>query len=195
MLDGLGVFLSLPWWQGLAGIAQIIAAVLTVVAVREARRATHEIERQRRDTEAPSWEVGVPTTFSLMAEGDQFQTQVSFLNVGLGPARVLSAEIDRGGRPGPTVACAPASGGAMVEKDEQLMITFAWAANDPPNGRLMLQHVSRVGHLAFSQFHVRCWTDKTNDWGDCLVAPVLPNPPRRWQVRRALAQLNPLSTR
>ena len=77
----------------------------------------------------------------------------------------------------------------------EVMTTFVWPANDPPRGRLLLHHMSRVGHRGFSQFDVHCWTDERQDWGDCTVAPVLPDPSKLWRIRRAVERVNPLSTR
>jgi hypothetical protein len=56
--------LEFPWWQGIAGVAQIIAAVFALVTIRQARRMILIAEAERKATAAerlkatmPNWEV------------------------------------------------------------------------------------------------------------------------------------------
>lgn len=48
-------FLGKAWWQGVAGIAQIIAAVVSVIAVWQVASMAFESDRVRREAARPKW--------------------------------------------------------------------------------------------------------------------------------------------
>jgi hypothetical protein len=48
-------FLGKAWWQGVAGIAQIIAAVVSMIAVWQVASMAFESDRVRREAARPKW--------------------------------------------------------------------------------------------------------------------------------------------
>ncbi len=87
-------WLDEPWWQGIAGIAQIIAAALTIRAVQQSQHMIRQADQQRTEAEqarraavAPAWEV-------ISADArvtDHTGANISLRNIGNGPAR----DVDR----------------------------------------------------------------------------------------------------
>jgi hypothetical protein len=50
-------FLRRPWWQGVAGIAQILAAIIAIIAMGQMWRNESKADRLRREAARPIWVV------------------------------------------------------------------------------------------------------------------------------------------
>src|SRR5258708_32130951 len=85
-------FLTLPLWQGLAGLAQMLAAVLTVVMVYQTRRMLRQADRARLASVAPEWEITNNANRLVGAEASL--AEIDLQNVGLGPSRNFSVEFE-----------------------------------------------------------------------------------------------------
>jgi len=87
-------FLTQPWWQGIAGIAQIIAAVLTIVAVYLALKTLRQSEKSRIEAISPSWDVFLCQLAGTAStpEGNpvSYSYTVGFFNSGYGSATDVS---------------------------------------------------------------------------------------------------------
>lgn len=84
--DGTG-HLEHRWWQRVAGIAQIIAAVFAAYTIWQAQKTIKMAEEERRASARPiwsfvptSWSVGLPPEYE-----DCYMGMLHFRNVGLGP--------------------------------------------------------------------------------------------------------------
>jgi hypothetical protein len=63
-------FLRHPWWQGVAGIAQILAAIIAIIAVCQMWINESKADRQRREAARPIWVVsGFDDAFSEHGRG------------------------------------------------------------------------------------------------------------------------------
>lgn len=94
MKEWLQWLLSRPVWQGLAGIAQGIAAILAVVAVWQAKRMLRQNEHARHALVAPEW---VITNDANRVEGVQVAiVDIRLQNVGFGPACDFSVQFESG---------------------------------------------------------------------------------------------------
>jgi hypothetical protein len=92
--------LSHPIWQGVAGVAQIAAAVLALIAVRQATRIINLAEDERRKAIEPAWEiVGRQHIGSYTLQRTPWFVStymITLRNVGAGPARQCTAEMEKG---------------------------------------------------------------------------------------------------
>lgn len=91
-------FLGGSAWQGLAGIAQITAAVLTIIAVWQARRMLHQGremlnqgEKVRLASVAPEGEIA---NYPRLEGAAVSLARIDLQNVGWGPARNFSVTFE-----------------------------------------------------------------------------------------------------
>lgn len=77
-------FLTLPFWQGIAGLAQALAAVLTIVTIDQARRVLRQGEKAQLASVAPDWQIANEAN---RLNGVQVSlANIELQNVGFGPA-------------------------------------------------------------------------------------------------------------
>lgn len=76
-------FLSQPWWQGVAGFAQVLAAIFSIVSLWQARKAIKLAQQANEDSLAPYF------GFASMNPPVGKNRTLVFTNCGFGPARNL----------------------------------------------------------------------------------------------------------
>jgi len=77
-------FLTLPLWQGIAGVAQAVAAILAIVTILQARKMLRQGERAQFASVAPDWMIANEANH---LHGVQVSLADIYLeNVGFGPA-------------------------------------------------------------------------------------------------------------
>lgn len=100
------VRLSPPWlnaeyWQGIAGIAQIFAAVLAIVTVLQAKQMMDEAEKQRWESVAPHWvylENDLVPALAVVNNTDYKRAGGVLSNTGYGPAIDIRGQKIGGGQ-------------------------------------------------------------------------------------------------
>lgn len=171
--------LNEPWWQGVGGIAQIFAAVLSVIAVLQAQSMMRQATRERREAALPAWEF-MGKGYSRAPE----RTEVIFENAGLGPARdtVVTFVPDVGSAQGQMRAGAHRGSGRVVLPGET--ITVYITLRDPDQhltGWLCLASMTRIGE---SKVFFRLKTFRCDGFLDYEVSHQVHRIPRVPLVKR-----------
>lgn len=84
-------FLTLASWQGIAGMAQVGAAILTIIAIRQASKMIRQGEQAKLASRAPEWEI---TNHVTLAGLQVSVADIDFRNVGLGPAKNVTVRFE-----------------------------------------------------------------------------------------------------
>ena len=81
-------FLEYPWWQGVAGIFQILAGIFAIITILQARKMQKQAEKERRESVAPDWEIiEYRTTCNMYEVKSNIVWDIAFENTGLGLAK------------------------------------------------------------------------------------------------------------
>jgi hypothetical protein len=86
--------LSHGYWQGIAGMAQVIAAILTIVVVIQTWAMLNRADDARREAEAARRESANPDWEAINKDKTGFQNIVTLLNTGSGPAKNIEVSLD-----------------------------------------------------------------------------------------------------
>ncbi len=136
--------LTQPWWQGVAGIAQIIAGFLAAYTV-------WQVARERREAVMPDWFIDPDESRTTLLD-DSMPTQlpkvvrtfVLLTNTGLGPARLVRVWFEPTTGPKPA-ACRPLNEPGYHPSGARLQVAIDWDPDDPPGGRLRIESYSQFG--------------------------------------------------
>ncbi|WP_163538232.1 hypothetical protein [Gracilibacillus sp. YIM 98692] len=86
--------LEQDWWQGVAGITQIIAAVITLIAFFLARKTLLQGEKARQESVAPAWDIVNENLITNIHSDPKkyyyIDGKLNLQNTGFGPARNLN---------------------------------------------------------------------------------------------------------
>jgi hypothetical protein len=159
-----------PWWQGVAGLAQIIAVVFSVWAIRQANLALRQSDAARREAVAPAWDL-VSQQNRVDPNSGQVQTTLQLLNTGAGSARnctvaftpSLSPDVER-------IECQGTRGwGRVIVPGDVLYVYPWWRATAPPTGSIAIRCESRIGQVSKHQFRIR-FSIRPDGGPDCDIA-------------------------
>jgi hypothetical protein len=158
MTNFLRWFLTLPLWQGIAGLAQALAAILTIVAIDQARRVLRQGDKARLDSVAPDWQIA--NDANQLKGVAVCLADIYLQNVGFGPAcnfqvRFLTHNDHHqgciNGLSGPRGANI-----ATIFPDEQLHIGLRLDADQGPmDGTLVVECYSRLGEKITRHYRVQ----------------------------------------
>ena len=162
----LGNLLSHGWWQGVAGIAQILASILSVITVIQARKTIAQAEEQRKLSVAPDWEVVEHFSESDTTGSNMRIARIALLNSGSGPARHPAVRFEprndnRPSRISPGIQGAKRrySPSSVVPPMHLLTIRRTWYIDKPLDGLLILTYETRFGERKDVTSSVRTWSD------------------------------------
>ncbi len=147
-------WLSLSAWQGIAGIAQIGAALLSTYTIIIAKR-------QQRESVDPDWEL-VHAYARPNPGGNPYGT-IQLLNTGFGPARQVAADFaPANGHAMPKVSAGGSRAGAKIVPAGELGNVFlSWDPGRQVDGVLTLTCVSRFAHKVTRAYHVCSYVDSS----------------------------------
>lgn len=158
-------FFNAPWWQGVAGIAQIIAAVFAIVTIIQARKTIRQAEEERRLSAAPEWDA---IEVWAGGGGQGFALELFLVNTGLGPARncrvvfqpskpfeltdlVWHSSPDPAAERGWTELM---KRGKIVLPGDRLVVALSWETVKSFTGLLSIECTTRFGDKARHDFRV-----------------------------------------
>jgi len=155
-----------PKWQGAAGIAQILAAILSMIAILQARKVIAQAEEQRKLSVAPDWDVVEESSESYTTGSNMRVARIALLNSGSGPARhpAIRFEPRNDNRPsrisleihGAKGTYSPSS---VVPPMDLLTIRLTWHIDKPLDGLVILTYETRFGERKDVAFSVRTRSD------------------------------------
>jgi len=159
-----GGILTWAGWQGVAGIAQIIAGVLALVTVLQSTSMMREASRQRREAEklrdeavAPHWQV-FPQVGKRLTSGQRIcSSSLHFLNDGFGSAQKVDQVYYSAGS-GKVISCTgigDRADGKVILPGDLYMLNLEWEVDHRLDGRLFLESVTRVGTKIKHEFKVK----------------------------------------
>ncbi len=159
--------LSHGWWQGVAGIAQILAAILSMITVIQARKTIAQAdEEQRKLSVAPDWEVVEQSSKSYTTGSNMRIARIALLNSGSGPGRHSAIRFEprndnRPSRISPGIQGAKGrySPSSVVPPMHLLTIRRTWCIDKPLDGLLILTYETRFGERKDVAFPVRTRSD------------------------------------
>lgn len=154
--------LAAEWWQGVAGMAQIVAAFLAVYSIRQGTKMLREAERQREAAVAPV--VSFVKEHLLSAQylpSGGSQTVVELRNVGSGPAlnTALSYAATNGIAPRQLFHSSQPNPLPPIEPQQSFFVTFDARQSEQLAGTLFVKCTSRFGTNYVFSFCIRTWAD------------------------------------
>lgn len=200
--------LSSPWWQGVAGIAQICAGVIAVTALALTVATLRRMERDWHGTVRPDWarlevlnedelgdEEGILPGFMVSPArqilADEDQAVVLLLNIGTGPALRIDAEFESNALS--TSLHKPECYGVhsghitkMVPPQGIMVMYLRWRVALPPNGRVIISCRSRFGRIVRHVMSITA-TRQASGRSVLSISPVIDMPTpsgfAAWQAR------------
>jgi len=155
------------WWQGVAGIAQILAAVFAIVTIIQARKTIRQADEERRFSVGPDWDL-VKTVFPMRRLGagtSSMLVMLEFSNTGFGPARQTHVCFrPRNGNEPFGLSWTPQDP-KVVPASGVLQVRFGVNKGKPLDGELVIESTSRFGELVHCGFEVQ-----TKDFEDRMTA-------------------------
>lgn len=155
--------LTKPWWQGVAGIAQVLAAILTIVAVYQSWKMSKRADAQQRESARPDWDLENESC-QPVPPGEK---RMEFVNTGFGIARRIEVKFDpESGAP----QLDDAGSGRMpssIRPDCQFTRRMKW--QEPFNGWLIISCTTRLGEHLSHRFRVDIFKDEKDEW-QCEIA-------------------------
>jgi len=162
--------LQASWWQGIAGIAQILAAVFAVVTIVQARRTIKQADEERRLSVAPDWDL-LDAGEAVARTPESVGLFARFANTGLGPARNI--EVSFQSKNGNEFLGVEWAGtlfyherknwlhlpemltlGKVIRSGELLDVELFWEGGLSLDGVLSIESATRFGNRVRHQFHV-----------------------------------------
>lgn len=172
------------WWQGVAGIAQIVAAILALKTIRQAKKTIEQADEERRLQVNPDWEVLEHQTRPQVGAPLR-SSQLMLYNTGFGAARGLEVEFrPHNANPLDKIDVLVSAGmdplrvlhrTRLVPSGHTVTLEFSWYSHSPIDGLLILSYETRFGEKKETHFHLRLWEDEGREQ-HCDVEEV---PPRR----------------
>ena len=150
-------FLTWPLWQGIAGVAQTLAAVFAIITILQARKMLRQGENAQFASVAPDWRIANDAN---RLHGLQVsQADIQLQNVGFGPACNFSATfISNNNRHLNCITSCTSMRGANVPTifpDEELHIELQIEQNEGPmDGTLVVECYSRLGQKITHRYRV-----------------------------------------
>ena len=154
-------FFNAPWWQGVAGIAQIVAAIFAIITIIQARKTIKQAEGERRLSVAPDWDVVNAGIGGHRGGHNTDRLGLVFTNTGFGPARSVVVWYEPRNETKPT---------CMLEKDlatisplrvvppmSRMRVHLEWPAGKLLDGLLFVECTTRLGDRMKHEFHVRTY--------------------------------------
>lgn len=144
------------WWQGIAGIAQIVAGVLAMWTVRQSRKAIRQADEERKRSVRPDWHYTGGTDHP--AKDSLIRTGIKLTNVGRGPAwhpEVAYKPCNENqvhsirGRP------AGDKPGAVVYQKSPYNIDVCWYVDRPLDGLLIVDCETQLGECLQNTYHLK----------------------------------------
>lgn len=153
--------LAADWWQGVAGMAQIIAAFLAVYSIRQGTKMLREAEQQREAAVAPvvSFVREQLMSAQYLSNGNS-RTVLELRNVGSGPAlsTTLSYVAANGLAPRQLFHSNQPNPLPPIEPQQSFSVTFDTGHMEQLEGTLSVNCRSRFGKDYSFLFCVRTWT-------------------------------------
>lgn len=160
------ISLEARWWQGVAGIAQILAAILSMITILQARKVIAQAEEQRKLSVAPDWEVVEEASEGYVTGDNKRIARIALLNTGSGPARHPTRRFEprNGNHPSIRHVIREAQGrryspSSVVPPNGLLTVRLTWYIGKPLDGLLTLTYDTRFGETKDATFSVRAWSD------------------------------------
>lgn len=155
------------WWQGIAGIAQIMAGILAAYTIWQARKMISQADEQRRFSVRPEWEKSRETPKMNMlwaAEPNLRRIEIRLRNSGWGPARKPRASFEPQNNNKPHQLDYMGYGGeglppSAVFPEQHFQINISWYSDKPLDGLLTVTYESRLEEGLQRRFHLRTWSD------------------------------------
>jgi hypothetical protein len=146
--------LSKPWWQGVAGIAQILAAAISIYLIWLAFK-------ERRESVEPDWEVNPrhKEGITSLPLGIPYWNAY-FINTGWGPALNIETWY-KNYKTGQKITLPP--GPHMVLSGDELDIYLAFKGPEPPDGEIIITSQSRLHKSITCRFAFAPGTDGSSD--------------------------------
>ena len=143
-------WLEKSWWQGVAGIAQILAGIFSVITIIQARRTIKQADQARRESVAPYWDLIEVRIEDWTPGVTEITYKLVFKNTGFGPARNLAINTDLKGltisEPSPDITCYVGKGKVYVIGD-QFKTRIKFRTNMIPfNGSLFIYSSTVFGY-------------------------------------------------
>ena len=160
--------LDAPWWQGIAGIAQILAAIFAIVSIIQARKTIRQAEEDRHNAVAPDWSVASIEDHRGLGRATEVEQYAEFRNSGWGPARRVHAEFrpENGNREKSLRCEFFFPGGSVVPADtvdiapgSQFRLSFGWALDGPLQGQLIIHCITRFGRQVSQGFALQTYVE------------------------------------
>ncbi len=155
--------LSHTVWQGIAGVAQILAAGLTIYAVRQAQEMTRQgramldqAQRERLELVRPAWEL--MNNPSQLEGANVTLARILLKNIGLGPA--LNSQVTFESSNGHHRECiqgrSVTSGAQSAILENDTLNVSLNLSNDagPIAGALVISYITRTGEKVAARFLV-----------------------------------------
>ena len=164
--------LRAPWWQGVAGLAQIIAAILAVWTIRQARKTILLADEERKLSVRPDWDLmenKLPFGPPRAAAGQDFMpVRLEFSNTGFGPARQLRIHFQSTNGNEPFgLGCNVGPMGTILANG-RLQVSFTVNQGEPLDGQLVIESTSRFDEQVSCRFLVQ-----TEDVRDGMGKPTV----------------------
>ena len=156
-----------PWWQGVAGIAQMLAAIFAVVTIIQARKTIREAEAERKLSVAPDWDIA-GVYVSGPAEGTA-SVYIYIRNTGFGPARDFRCRFEPSSNNHPEEIsfgiagvrdgkwCFADDSMGFIPVDGSLRVDLSWQIDRPLDGTLAFTYKTRVAEQEVKKFRLRTW--------------------------------------
>lgn len=156
-------FLTWPFWQGIAGVAQTLAAVFAIITILQARKMLRQGENAQLASVAPDWQLANDAN---RLQGVQVsQADIRLQNVGFGPACNFNVTfISNNNRHLNCITSHSSPRGGNVTTifpDEELHVGLQLEQNEGPmDGILVVDCYSRFGQKLTHRYRVE--GDATN---------------------------------
>lgn len=183
--------LAQPWWQGVAGIAQILAALfaimsifLALVSILLAARTIKQAQAERHEAVAPDWRVAdIHDAQAHPSEPSKVESRIHLQNQGWGPARFVDVQFEpQNGNPATSLRCSyvfPSGKSVRAREAEippgsQVEVLLGWTSTRELQGLLVVRSMTRLGKALSKSFSLRTHVDRRARGGanaECEVRP------------------------
>jgi len=150
--------LEAAWWQGIAGIAQILAAIFAVVTILQARKTIEQADKERRFSVAPDWGfvgTNTPITNRFKPPPPSLTVTIEFVNMGFGPARRVGVFFQPDNMNEPTHISWSSGEYGVVPSGRFLRVSLTVHKGKPLDGSLSIECTTRFGDGVTRQFRVQ----------------------------------------
>lgn len=155
LINQLKPVLEQSWWQGFAGFIQVLAALLAILSIVQAKKMFLLAKKERVESVEPSWDIIHDNLNTILDSANVYYSlrgEITLINSGYGPARNIEIQFKSENRFAPKLNVIKNN---VIFPQETFQIEVIWNVSEPPVGTIYISCITRLGTKCIHKLHLK----------------------------------------